>query len=183
MSRISKDLAHQIAFKLTVGGRQEVDRLHKEYQEIATQAYESQTPEMIREAFKKHPQFFYTATEIRITGRGFNNEYIRTTRNIIPNSNSGRYSNYEPTVKTSETLTAAKRKYEKAEAAHKKLLQETEVAIINLRTYKNIGENIPAAKKYLPPPMSNALVVNVDNLVKKLAEQPEPKEGVEVEED
>lgn len=69
-------------------------------------------------------------------------------------------------------LTKAKRKWEKAYADCQELKKETEQALINLRTFKNIRENIPEAGPFLPPPMSNSLVVNVESLNKKLAHQP-----------
>lgn len=47
-----------------------------------------------------------------------------------------------------------------------------------LKTHKNIAENLPEAVPFLPPPMSNALVVNFSSLQKKLNKQPEVSKQV-----
>jgi hypothetical protein len=66
-----------------------------------------------------------------------------------------------------------KRKKEKAKEDYKNLVTETEAALYALKTAKNVRENLPEAAVYLPPPMSNALIVNFNTLQKKLNKQPE----------
>lgn len=174
--RISKDLAGQIAYKLTEKTRIAMDAVKKEYGLLATEMYEATIPEAIKAAHKKHPEWFYSRGTMHFSGHGFNFERVTTERQVI--CNSGTDANLTLTAKTATTLMAAKRKYEKAEAEYKALKKETETAFINLGTYARIREHIPAAAPMLPPPMSNALVCNFDSLNKRLEKQLSDKKTV-----
>lgn len=173
MSRITQDLAGQIAYKLTEKSRAAAELLKKDYQQMTTDYYDQETPKEVAEVKAKHPDWFCTTRTIRLEGHGFRYETVTATHPVIKNKDHDAYLTLTP--KIASALTTAKRNWEKADAACKELKKETEHALINLRTYKNISENIPEAKAYLPPPMSNALVVNVDSLNRKLAKQPEVK--------
>ncbi len=52
MSRISNELAGQIAHKLTEASRLEVEQFHTDYRELATSLYEDQTPDEVKKAKK-----------------------------------------------------------------------------------------------------------------------------------
>lgn len=173
MSRISKDLANQIAIKLTEKSRIAAEQLHKEYRELATEIYEEQTPKEIKDIFKKYPEWFYTRNCISFNGHGFRWENVSTTRPVI--CNSGSSANLDITAKMATALQASKRKWEKLNEDHKQLQRETETALLNLGTHARIKENFPLAAPMLPPPMSNALVCNFDSLTKRLQKQPEIK--------
>lgn len=171
--RITKDLANQIAFKLTEKSRLVVEAEKIAYQTLVTELYEKETPTAVRECFAKHPEWFSTRSNISFSGHGFRWESIKSIRRVIPNIEGD--ARLTLTQKIADQLHKAQQKFEKADKFYKDLKQETETALVNLGTYKRIEENIPEAKKYLPPPMSNALVVNMDSLNKKLAKQPEIK--------
>lgn len=173
MSRISKELAHQIAIKLTEKSRLASESLNKEYREIATVMYEDQTPKEVKDCFKKHAEWFYTRNYITFDGHGFRWENITTMRSVIANSNSS--AKLDLNVKTSTQLSSAKRKWEKSVDDYNQLQRETETALLNLGTHARIKENFPLAAPMLPPPMSNALVCNFDSLTKRLQKQPEVK--------
>lgn len=176
MSRISKELAHQIAIKLTEKSRVAAESLNKDYREIATAMYEDQTPKEVKDCFKKHAEWFYTRNYLTFDGHGFRWENVTTIRPII--CNSGSNATLELNVKTSTQLNTAKRKWEKAVEEHKQLQRETETALLNLGTHARIKENFPLAAPMLPPPMSNALVCNFDSLTKRLQKQPEVKQKI-----
>lgn len=171
MSRISQDLASQIAFKLTAKSRAAADLLKKEYQSLVYELYLEETPAEIKKMFTKYPEWFYTRQVVSFFGHGFRFESVTVEKPVIVNT-SNRDANLTLTDAIANKLTKFKRKYEKADADCKELKRETEQALINLRTFQRIRENIPEAAPFLPPPMSNALVVNVDALNKKLAGQP-----------
>jgi len=173
MSRISKELAAQIATKLTEKSRIAAEELKKEYGQLAYEMYDAQTPKEVKDTFKKHPEWFYTRTRIDFSGHGFNYESVVCPNPVI--CNGGTNANLNLTAKLASQLTAASRKYEKAYDAYKQLKRETETAIINLGTHARIKENFPLAAPMLPPPMSNALVCNFDSLTKRLQKQPEVK--------
>lgn len=104
--KISKDLAGQIAFKLTENSRLAAEVINKEYQELVTLAYESQTPQLVKDCFKKHPEWHYTRQTLCFSGHGFNYERVSTTRPII--CNAGTDASLALTAKSAEILLKAK---------------------------------------------------------------------------
>lgn len=173
MSRISQDLARQIAHKLVKKSDEVVTLLRKEYEEMVLVGYQNQTPAEVKKCFKSHPEWFYTKNTVKLHGHGFNWEWVNTGEYVICNKGSECF--LELTDALATRLSKAKSKWEKAKNERDKLIKETEHALINLRTYKNIREAMPAAAPFLPPPITNAIMVNVDSLNKKLAHQPEVK--------
>lgn len=169
MSVLSKDLARQIAVKLTEKSRIVAENLHVEYRELATSMYEDQTPDEIKAALKKYPDWFDSKCSMRVDEHGFNWEYITGVRRIACNSNSECL--LKLTTKTAEKLLKAKRKWQKAKENYEKLKDETKNALLALKTYNNIRKELPEAAPFLPPPMSNALVVSFDSLKRKLNNQ------------
>lgn len=176
MSRVSSELARQISIKLTEKSRIAMEGLYTEYKELVTIAYEEQCPDAVKECYKKCQEWFYVRSEVFLNGHGFNHERVHTTRRIICNAYSD--AHLKMTEKIADKLIAAKRKYEKAKKHYEDLKDETRVAILALRTFKNIRQELPEAAAMLPPPMSNALVCNFDSLHRKLKAQPELKEEV-----
>ena len=171
MSRITKELAASIAEKLTVKSKESVEFLKNEYGKCVYDFYISQTPDEVKVGFSKYPDWFYTSKSISLNGFGFNWERISVQDHVVCNTGSSAYLTLN--AKISDKITKHKRKYEKAAKEYRELFIETEQALLALRTYKNIEENIPAAKPYLPPPMSNALVCNFQSLNRKINNQPE----------
>ena len=177
MSRITKELATSIAKKLTEKSSLNVDALKKEYGCLIAAIYNEQVPEEVNSAYIKHPKWFYTRSRISFTGFGFHWENVQVEKHVICNSNSD--AHLELNAKIADKITKAKRKVDKALEEYRKLFSETENALLALRTYKNIEENIPAAKPFLPPPMSKSLVCNFESLNKKINNQPEVKKEIE----
>lgn len=171
--RISKELSQSIAKKLTEKSRLAADGLRKEYQQLVSDLYEAQIPKEIKDAFSMHPEWFYTIRSITFDGHGFRWETVTPPSALI--ANKGTYCHLELNAKMADRIMKSKRKVDKTNEAYKELLRETENALMALRTFKQIEENIPAAKPFLPPPMSNALVCNFDSLNKKINNQPEVK--------
>lgn len=173
MSRISKELAGQIATKLTEKSKVAVEELHVEYREFVTTIYEEQTPKEVKDCFKNNQQWFYTRSSICLNGHGFGWDRVASTRPVICNRNSD--ADIYLTAKIAEQIIKYKRKWEKASEDYKQLKLETETALLNLGTHARIKESFPLAAPMLPPPISNALVCNFDSLTKKLQKQPEIK--------
>lgn len=181
MSRISNELASQIAFKMTEKSRIATDTLHVQFREIVTTIYESQTPEEVVNCFKKHPDWLPTSGGIKLNGHGFNWEYVSGTRHIINNNsiNSSSSGVLKMTDKNSKQIMDAKRKWEKAKEKYELLKSESKQALLALKTFNNIRKELPQAATMLPPPMSNALICNFTSLKSKLDHQPEvEKESV-----
>lgn len=173
MSRISNDLAGQIAQKLTEKSRLAAEKLHVEYRELVTVFYESQTPDAVKKCFKDNYEWFSTRSSVNLDGHGFRWNQVSTTRPIICNNDSS--ANLKLTAKIADQITASKRKWEKAKEKYENLKTEAKQALLTLKTFNNIRKELPEAAPMLPPPMSNALVVNFSSLKKQLAAQPEIK--------
>lgn len=174
MSRITIELAGHIATKLTEKSRLAFENMKEEYREYITQAYEEQTPKEAKMLLKSHPEWIQTKMEIKLDGHGFDWHYIKPTRPVIMN-------NYNSPIlklnaKLAAQIQAVKTKVDKAEDKYKGLKDESKQALLTLRTFNNIRKELPEAAPYLPPPMSNALVVNFDSLKKRIQNQPEVKQ-------
>ena len=174
MSVISKDLAEKIATKLTEKSRAAVDRLYADYKSVVTEMYEDQTPQLIKDVYKKHPEWFYKRQQVYFTGHGFNYERVTTTQSVI--CNNGTDAHLDLNSKLADKITSAKRKWDKAKKEYELLKDETRQALLTLKTFNNIRKELPEAAPMLPPPISNALVVNFSTLKKQLAKQPDIKE-------
>ena len=170
MSRISNDLAGQIANKLTEKSRLVMEKLHTDYRELVTELYEETTPKEVKDCFKKFPEWIQRRTSIKLHGHGFNWEYVATTRSIIEKDDN---CSLVLTSKMADKITTAKRKWEKAKKNYEDLKTESKQAILTLKTFANIRKELPLAAPMLPPPISNALVCNFDSLKNKLKHQPE----------
>ena len=173
MSRISKELATNIATKLTEKSEANILLMRKEYSSLVTELYLAQTPKEVLSLYAIQPDWFYTRGFIDFSGHGFRWEQIRSDIPVI--CNKGTNAELTLNSKISDRLMKIKRAIDAAVDERKKLFSETEQALIACRTYKQIEENIPAAKPYLPPPTSNALMVNFNSLNKKINSQPEIK--------
>jgi len=170
MSRISQELAKNIAKKLTEKTLSNVNLLKKQYCDFVTKCYVNQMPKDVFDAYNKNPQWFYTRRCIDFKGHGFNYESVSSEPVV---SNCSGDAILELTPKLAADIMKLKRIKDKASDDYKTLLSETEQALLSCRTFKNIEENIPAAKPFLPPPTSNALMVNFDSINRKINNQPE----------
>ncbi len=169
MSVISKDLAGQIAQKLTEKSRIAMEELHLEYRQLVTEFYEKATPKDVKACFKKHKEWFHTRSTICFDGNGFRWERVSSVRPIIHNTNSDPKLELTPEIATQ--LRKSKDAWDNAKEKYDRLKAEVKQALITLKTYNNIRKELPEAAPYLPPPLSNALVVNFTGLKKELANQ------------
>jgi len=168
MSRISKEVAKNIATKMTSKSYELFQKLEKDFKDTVRSEYLKQVPEQVLTLFKTHSGYVETSTQVFLNGKGFNNMYV----SISPCAPAERsYPPLEMTVKVADKLIAMKRKYEDAKAKHNSLKNEVEGTLISLGTHARIRESLPEAAEFLPPPMSNALIVDVTGLQKRLKAQ------------
>jgi hypothetical protein len=164
-------LATQVAFKLTEKSKIAADNFKKEYEKLVTELYEAQTPQLVKDAYAKHREWFYRRSCVLFSGHGFQWEQANTQYPII--CNNGTSASLQLTDKIAEKIMKAKRKYDKANDEYKQLKSETENALLALKSFKNIKQHFPDAVNFLPAETSTALVVNFDSLKDKLNRQPE----------
>lgn len=174
MSTLSKDLAQQIAHKLTEKTRLNAQSLKDQFTSKVAEHYTKTIPAAVKDIFKKHPDYFTTTASIKVDGHGFTYEVVGTKEFVI-NNTGNYYASLDLSSKEADTVVKLKRKYQDAEKKYKELKEETKQALLALKTYNNIRKELPEAAQYLPPPISNALVCNFDALKTKLKKQPEAK--------
>lgn len=176
MAVLSKTVIESIAEKMTEKSRKYADSVNNELKELVTAIYEDQLPAAVKNLFKTHSEYLETTQSVFLDGNGFNREVITMTKRLP--STTSYNQKLSLTAAIADKIMKAKRKKEKADEDYRQLVQETGSALYALKTYKNIKENLPEAIPFLPPPMSNALVVNFAGLQKKLGKQPQIKAEV-----
>lgn len=171
MAALSKQVIENITQRMTEKSKKFTELLLKEYETMATEFMEAQVPDDVRKCFKNHPDYIETTLTAYLDGHGFNRESVSLNKQVPAKSQY--HEKLVLTSKIAEKLITSKHKYEKAKECYKNLVLETESALFALKTCKNIRENLPEAIPFLPPPMSNSLVVNFKSLQNKLNKQPE----------
>lgn len=171
MSTLSKTVIRSIAQKMTQKSSKNLDYLRLQLSKITTDIYEQSLPDDLKKLFKKHCDYFNTSSYVYLDGHGFNRESIRLTKQLP--SISDYRNEFKINANQADKIMKIKRELEKAEQEYKQLFSETENALLALKTQKNIRENLPEAIPFLPPPISNSLVVNFASLQKKLNKQPD----------
>lgn len=179
MAVLSKQVIEGIAQKMTEKSKNHSAALALEYKELVTTIFESQVPEAVMDLFKgKNCGYVETTTSVYLDGHGLNRQSVALTRACPSEVSYG--AELKLTSATADKIVKLKRKKEKADEDYKQLVLETESALFALKTFKNIKENLPEAIPFLPPPMSNSLVVNFKTLQTKLSKQPEAKKELAV---
>lgn len=173
MAKLSKITIEGIAQKMTASTLAAVEQLKKDYEEFVTFLYEEQIPSAVKTFAKQHSGYLHWTRSVKLDGLGFHWEYIHTTRPVIQDEHGMAQLNMD--IKMAEKIKKAMNKHEDAYKAYKTMLSETKQALAALGTHNRIKENLPEAIPFLPPPMSNSLVVNFDSLKKKLKAQPDTK--------
>jgi len=83
MSRITKELAKSIAGKLTEKSKAAMNNAKKEYGKCVRDLYEETIPIEVKEAYAKHPEWFYTKSYISFEGHGFSYENVSVNPYVI----------------------------------------------------------------------------------------------------
>lgn len=177
MATLSKMVIENISERMTEKSKKYWQKCEKDFRELATTFYESQLPSPVKELFKTNCEYLTTVYNLTLDGNGLNQYGVKLTKSLPAKSS---YSfRFNPSAAAAEKLVKAKRKFEKAKEDYETLVGETRSALLALKTEKNVRENLPEAVPFLPPPMSNSLVVNFKSLQDRLSKQPEVKETVD----
>lgn len=165
MSRISMALAEQIAKALTKKKQDLIAPALLEYRQYFTDVYESRVPKPVMELFKKHSEYLETTQSVYINEKGFNRESISLTK-AVPSTTS---YNVELSITDAEATKGKKlyNAWKKACEDYKKLFEEVENALLNLRSFSNIEKQLPEAVPFLPQ-KGLTVIVNTTELRKKL---------------
>jgi hypothetical protein len=167
--KISKQLAKEIAAKLTVKARNVAEEAFKKRSDYVHGVCLKKTPRAIINAFKNHREYFGTCTSVLVEGNGFKWQYVQLVKPaflISPSSDTLRLD--LSGKKVCEEFTALHRAWVKADEEYKKLFSEVETALLGLKTHSAIEKHFPEAKPYLPKQQCMALQINLEPLRAKL---------------
>jgi len=166
MSRITKDIANQVAKKLTDKRKIAVDKKYKEFQEDAFEAYKKKIPKDVLEFYATHKTWVKEVSQYKLIGHGWNHEYVYMS-GLLP-SKDGNYINVPLDEKTSKALLI-KSDYVKEERQKIEVLKDEIItALLRLGTFKRVEAEFKEAYLLLPKTVSQALVVNIDKIREKL---------------
>lgn len=164
--RITKDAAKSVAKKLTEKKRIQLEKIKSEISETGYKVLKGQTPPAILGLYAKHPAYFKKINNINVTGKGLNHQQIYLSKNL-PCTET-----YSKTVLVDdENAAILSDLFNKKEALHteiEKLEQEIEQALLSLVTYAKISQEFKEAVPFLPFKEKNELVVNIQDIRKKL---------------
>jgi len=166
MSRITKEIAHQVALKLTSKKFEECLKLIEELAVETFKLYSNTVPKEIVELSKKFPDYFNFSEHLNVTGNGFSYDQIKISEKSVVKS-CNKY--FTPSPQDAKVLMAIKNKIDDARKSYKDLVFEIENLVYHLRTYAKVTEQFPEAVPFLPnKAITNALAINIDDIRKKL---------------
>jgi hypothetical protein len=166
MSRITKQIANDVAIKMTATKREVVKLKKQFYKEFIYNELRNQIPKNILDFYEQNPRYVKTYNYVRISGNGFNYECVVLDKSLpSPNSNTFEFL---PSEKTAKTLLGLKLEFEKLGKETDDLFMELQNALIGLRTYNSVNENLPEAFEFLPTIKTTTLQLNISDLRKKL---------------
>lgn len=167
MSRITKDIAQEVADKMVVPALAQVEVAHKKLKDAMLVIMQKRTPQIIKDAFAKNPEYFDTNERVYVQGNGFNGQEIKTSERFI--SKSGNYSTtIQPTEAESKILWDLYVEWEKQNKECVELKSSIFNTLYSLKTYAQVGKNFEEAVPFLPEKISTELSVPIDNIREKL---------------
>lgn len=167
MSRITKEIASQVAHQLTAKKREEVKELDAKFRTELKRMYVEDTPTEIKELAKKYPEYFEWRDRIGFYGtNGFGYENYRIEGTVITKAGSISYTNISP--ENAKKLNKLDNEIQDKKKELKDLVKELEILLYSLRTYSKVTEQFPEAIPFLPYKTTSALAINIDDLRKKL---------------
>lgn len=168
MSRITKEVAEQVAKNLIEPKVQEKAKLSQLLTNHLRDYYLTTIPEDVLIEFHKNKDYFSTCYSIRIQGEGVSDAYTYySIGEELPTSNKKDRIQLPP--KTAEKAVKLIDSIRDKKTEIEKLSREIQIALYNLRTYKNVETEFPEAFKYLPEAKVNtALAINIKDIRCKL---------------
>lgn len=163
--RITQQLAKEISFKVTQPLRDNVTDLSKERAQLVTDVVKKKIPAEVLDMYSRRKEYFEETYSVKLQGVGISSHKYYSLSEPMPYPTSTVEvckTDAKKFVKLSDKISDAK---VQAESTENELYQ----TLLSLRTVKNVLENMPELKELLPQSKTQALVVPVDNIKKKIA--------------
>lgn len=163
MSRITKQIAENVAVKLTEKQALEIKELKVNLSDTFTSIYLNTIPKQVMELHLKYPEFIETRSSMQCQGNGFQWQSISLNRNLPAKNHV-----FSPEEKDAKLLLKLLNEIDDKKSELSKLKHEIEVLVFRLKTYAKVNSEFPEANPFLPNSVSSALMVNISDLRKKL---------------
>lgn len=160
MSRITNQLAEEIAKSMTAKKKEDLKKLEDEISEKTIAEISRLAPKGIQELYEKFPKYFRTTSAVQLTGNGCNYEWV-TLNKDVPVQNT---SYFHPEPEFGKAIILLINKKDKFKKEINALESSIENALKQLRTFKNVIASFPEAAEFLPPdgkPMLPALNLDI----------------------
>lgn len=167
MSRITKDIAQEVAEKMVAPAREVVAEAYKKLGDAMTVIALNRVPEAIKETFKNHPEYFDTVQRVFLDGNGFNWVEVYLTERIVSSGGNSSIT-IQPTDAEHKILWDLHIDYSKKDKECKDLKRTISDTLYGLKTYAQVGKNFEEAVPFLPEKTSTELSVPIDNIREKL---------------
>jgi hypothetical protein len=167
MTRITKEIATQVAVQLTSKKRELVKELDVKFRAELKRMYVEDTPTEVKELAEKFPNYFDFRNRISFCGtNGFGYEHFSIEGRVIGNSGSANYTEISP--ENAKKLKKLDNEIQDKKKELKDLTRELEILLYSLRTYAKVTEQFPEAVPFLPYRITSALAINIEDVRKKL---------------
>jgi hypothetical protein len=167
MSRITKEIATQVATQLTAKKREALKELDVKFRSELKRMYVEDTPIDIIQLEVKFPQYFEKRNRIGFNGtNGFGYEVYSIEGTVIATTNGAYYTKISP--ENSKILKTLDNEIQDKKKELKDLVTELEILLYSLRTYAKVTEQFPEAVPFLPYRTTSALAINIEDIRKKL---------------
>lgn len=174
MTRISKTAAHEVAIALVAKQRTELEEQEKRLSHVVTSLVMDRIPKEVHDFYEKFPKYVKTTQSARLTGLGWNREWLELEAKVPFMSNGSGSCNFELVFETKQHEKAAnglKDLHNNFIQSKKDLINlrsDIENTVYALKTLKAISEHFPEALPYLPKTPNTSLIIDTTALRQRL---------------
>lgn len=166
MSRITNEMAEQIAKAMTSEKLEAIKKLESEISEKTREEVLKTIPKEVKDFFKKFPEWTQRDGSVRLNGNGCDHERVRVE--TVPSKNNGTVY-HNPSNEFASEILKLINKRDKLKNDLSTLKKSIENALKQLRTFKKIREAFPEAAEFLPKDNAPMLpCINLDVIRKNL---------------
>lgn len=167
MSRITKEIATQVANQLTTKKREALKELDFKFRSELERMYVEDTPSEIKRLEVMFPQYFEKRNCIGFNGtNGFGYKVYSIKGTVIATTSGAYYTKISSG--NAKILKNLDNEIQDKKKELEDLVNELEIILYSLRTYAKVAEQFPEAVPFLPFKTTSALAINIEDLRKKL---------------
>lgn len=165
MSRVTKEIAKEVAKKLTANHTDKIEKIGERMAVLAVAHIRNETPKEVTEFYAKYPSYCKTRTNISLRGNTLNQIHLSIEQ--IPWEGDSSSSIVPDDL--GRELQKLEGERDAIQKAKTKLFREIEQTMLSLRTFKKVQGVFPEAAEFLPKSATAYLpVVNLEGIREEL---------------